>query len=116
MALAVLGQAKADDLTYLTAAYNSVEQSFELSKVQKITFENDNVVITTTEGATNLPQDQMEKIYFSATATAIQGVAADATDTAQGEAIYDLSGRRVSSAQKGIYIIKQGDKAIKVLK
>lgn len=105
MAMLAIGTtAFAEDYKYLTMAYNSVEKSIELATVQKITFENGQVVVATSEGQQTFPQSQMEKMFFSQTATSIKEVSTDADDNAD-HAIYDLTGRRVEKAKKGIYII-----------
>ncbi len=140
MALLAAGSlhATAQDYKYLTAAYNSVEQSFELATVQKITFEGDYVVVTTSEGVTNLPLSQMEKMFFSADPTAVEALASesrglklvDGVLTAKGDGllyIYDTAGRLVqmahvdgemrislSSLHRGIYIVNLGNETIKI--
>jgi len=142
MALLFAGSlsATADDYKYLTAAYNSQEKSFELATVQKITFEDGNVVITTSNGTTTLPQDEMEKMYFSATATAIKSMATESENLkmsngmlkANGKGmlhIYNSAGQLVQMANiegetnislkslsKGVYIVNLGKQTIKVNK
>lgn len=104
MAMLAIGTtAFAEDYKYLTMAYNSVEQSIELATVQKITFEGGQVVVATSEGNQTFPQSQMEKMFFSQTPTAVKSVTAEANEAEK--AIYDLTGRRVQKATKGIYII-----------
>jgi len=93
----------ADDYQYLTMCYNSVEKSISLETIQKITFENGSVVVATSNGNETFTQSQMEKMYFSAEATAVQSVKAE-TETKES-AIYDLSGRRVENPSKGLYIV-----------
>ncbi len=140
MALLTAGSlhATAQNYQYLTAAYNNVEQSFELATVQKITFEGDNVVITTSEGVTNLPLSQMEKMYFSVEATAVESLASESKGlkllngvlTAKGNGllyIYNSAGQlmqmahvdgemriSISSLRKGIYIVNLGSETIKI--
>ncbi len=140
MALLAAGNlhAMAQDYKYLTAAYNSIEQSFELATVQKITFEGDYVVVTTSEGVTNLPLNQMEKMFFSADPTAVEALASESQGlklvggvlTAKGDGllyIYDTAGRLVqmvhvdgemrislSSLHRGIYIVNLGNETIKI--
>ena len=108
MALLAVGtMAHAEDYKYLTLGYNSVEASVELATLQKITFENGNVVVTTSNGTQTFPLAQMEKMYFSANATGIQQLPSDQTinDQTSGRQYFDLSGRRISTPQKGIYIV-----------
>lgn len=104
MAMLAIGTtAFAEDYKYLTMGYNSVEKSIDLSTIQKITFENGQVVVATSNGNETFQQSEMEKMFFSSEATAIEAVAAEGQRIRQ--AVYDLSGRRVDNPQKGIYII-----------
>lgn len=130
----------AQDYKYLTAAYNSVEQSFELATVQKITFEGGNVRIATSQGTTTLPLSQMEKMFFSPTATAIQALPTEAdklrvegqTLTANGQGllcihtpngqlvhVVPVAGQtRISLAglPQGLYLVSLGRQSIKFVK
>lgn len=132
--------ASAQDYQYLTAAYNSVEQSFALSAVQKITFESDNVVITTSQGTTRLPVSQMQQMYFSATAAALNSLPTQTeglrveggTLTATGQGllrVYAGSGRlthvapvegetriSLSGLSQGVYVVSLGRQSIKFVK
>lgn len=101
--LAVSTMAFADDYQYLTMGYNSIEKSILLETIQKITFENGNVVVATSNGNETFPQSQMEKMYFSTEPTAIKSVSTEKEKT--DNTVYDLSGRRVMNPQKGIYIV-----------
>ena len=109
----VASAAWADNYSYLTVGYNSVEKSIVLETVQKITFANGQMLVTTSNGTEAFPQNQLEKMFFSTVPTAIESVQADAPRSEQTEgAIYDLSGRRVSDAalpakvlKKGLYIV-----------
>ncbi len=142
MALLTAGSlyATAQDYKYLTAAYDGVERSFKLATVQKITFEGDNVAVTTSQGTTALPLNQMEKMYFSAEATAIEAMASESKSLsvdgellcATGEGtlyVYNAGGQLVrmahvesnmllslSSLPKGVYIANLGDETIKISK
>ena len=132
----------ADDYQFLTVAHSSVEKSIELASIQKITFEvaAGNVVVTTTEGEVRFPISEMEKMYFSTTATALEALplksegltlkggqlkvkgdgllriyAANGTvqrmAQVQGEASISLE-----NLPKGIYIVNLGDQTIKIRK
>lgn len=109
----VASAAWADNYSYLTVGYNSVEKSIVLETVQKITFANGQMLVTTSNGTEAFPQSQLEKMFFSTVPTAIESVQADASCPGQAEgAVYDLSGRRVSDAafpakslKKGLYIV-----------
>ncbi len=131
---------RAEDYKYLTAAYNSIEQSFELATVQKITFENDNVVITTSQGITNLPLSTMEKMFFSDVATAIESMGTESENLKMSDGLLHASGKgllyiynsmgqltqmaqvdgemniSLSTLPKGIYIVSLNDETIKISK
>ena len=64
----------ADDLNYLTVAYNNVEQSIELSTVQKITFEEGNAVVYTTGETYTYPLSEMQKMTFTQDPNAIKSI------------------------------------------
>lgn len=133
--------ASADDYQYLTAAYAGVEQSVELATIQKITFENSNVVIYTTDGTLTFAQSDMERIFFAATPTAIDALPSesDAIRLEDGQLhvkgltgrlyIYGVNGQLQHVAQlhgdatvslaplpHGVYIVKAGSQTIKIRK
>ena len=101
--LAVGTAAFADDYKYLTMGYNSVEKSIELSTIQKITFENGKVVVATSNGNQTFALTEMEKMYFSEEATAIERISQEKEPA--DEVVYDLCGRAVTRPAKGIYIV-----------
>lgn len=129
----------ADEYNYLTVAYNSVEQSIALSTIQKITFESGNCVVSTSDGAYSYPLSQMEKMKFTADPTAIErlplqaeGLKCMGCSLTVGQKgllhIYNTNGALVrvanvaqagsvvnlSTLPKGVYIVRMGDKTIKV--
>lgn len=132
----------ADDYQYLTVAQADKEQSVELASIQKITFEvaQGNVVVTTTEGEVRFPINEMEKMYFSATATAVKALPtkSKALSFARNELtvngtgmlyVYAANGAVVRMARmegktnvnlgnlpQGTYVVKFGDQTIKVQK
>ncbi len=130
----------ADDYRYLTAVYDDVEQSFKLATVQKITFEQGNVVIATSQGTTSIPQASMQKMFFDAQPTAVEALPEASqsltlngtTLSATGQGllcVYNTAGQLVSIAQvdgqaslslaslpKGVYIISLAGETIKVSK
>lgn len=113
--LAVVATVHAEDYKYLTMGYNNVEKSISLETIQKITFVNGQVVVATSEGNESFPLAQMQKMYFSQTATGIQKIENGESGVESGQCIYDLSGRKVeynsqsairnSHLRKGVYII-----------
>ena len=132
--------AMADEYQYLTMAYNSVEQSIELATIKKITFENSQVVVTTTAGQVTFPQSEMEKMFFSTTATAIESLSTESADIKMQDGllrangtgllhIYNSAGALIHMAKvdgsanislsnlpKGVYVVSMGKQTIKVIK
>lgn len=131
--------AAADNYEYLTAAYAGIEQSVALATIQKITFEDHNVNIHTSDGLIQLPQTDMERIFFSATPTAIEALptAADGlrldgqrlvVDGLPGRLyIYGANGQLMHTANvgehatialghlaKGVYIVRAAGQTIKI--
>ena len=132
--------ASADDYQYLTISGSGSENSFSVSKIQKITFEATNMVLTMTDGSEQrLPLAGLEKMFFAATPSGIavvntaqskmqfSGGMLRAT-VAPGEAItvYSMKGEKVFSANesgsfdlsglsRGIYIVKVGNETRKVM-
>ena len=130
----------ADDLNYLTVAYNNVEQSIELSTVQKITFEEGNAVVYTTSETYTYPLSEMQKMTFTQDPTAIKSLPTESDDlkflngqlSVSGKGtlrVYNASGAliRMANIEKksnvslnglkpGLYVISMGDQTIKITK
>lgn len=132
----------ADDYHYLTVAHASVEQSIELASIQKITFDTQagHAIVTTTEGQVRFPLSEMEKMFFSATATAIKALPAKSQNLSYAKGklkvdaegmlyIYAANGQAVRMAKlqgetsisldnlpQGTYIVKIGNQTIKIQK
>lgn len=130
----------ADNFKYLTISYNGTEQNISLPIVQKITFQNGYVVVTTTEGENSYPISVMERITFTESADAIKALPEQAEDMTYENGtlaikgnglmrVYNTSGALVSIANikeganisldglpTGVYIVRMGDKAIKIKK
>ena len=131
----------ADEYNYLTISYNGSEESISLPVVQKITFEEGRVVVTTSDGSRySYPISLLEKITFTETATAIEALPEHVEDliymngtlAIKGDGflrIYNASGALVSIANvkeganvslgnlpAGVYIVRMGNKTIKVRK
>lgn len=132
--------ALADDYQYLTISGSGSENSFSVSKIQKITFEASNMVLVMTDGTEQrLPLAGLEKMFF---ATSPSGIATISTTqskmqfsdgvlratVAAGEtiAVYNMKGEKVFSAndsgsydlsnlQRGVYIVKVGSETRKVV-
>ena len=125
---------------YLTITYSGTEQNIALPIVQKITFEEGYVVVTTTEGTHSYPISILDKMTFTESATAIKALPEqeenltykDGTLAIKGDGmlrVYNTSGALVSIANvkeganisleglpSGVYVVRMGDKAIKVRK
>lgn len=130
----------ADDLNYLTVAYNNVEQSIELATVQKITFEEGNAVVYTTGETFTYPLAEMQKMMFTKDPTAIKSLPSESdnlkfskgqlTVTGKGTLrVYNAAGALIrlakiekksnvnlSGLNPGLYIISMGDQTIKINK
>lgn len=131
----------ADDYNYLTVTSTSSEQSISLPTIQKITFSEGNAVVTTTDGQTyTYPLSELQKMSFTATATAIKNLPSKAdglsykghTLSVSGTGIlhiYNAAGVLVQMAHvkdganinlgtlpKGIYVVNMGEQTIKIKK
>lgn len=100
----------ADDFNlYYDSAEEKNNKIETISNMQKIVFENGNVVIMLKDGtSTSLPTEGMTRLFFSTeTAVGIEEVE-ETTACKKGE-VYDLTGRKlnidVNELPKGIYII-----------
>ena len=131
----------ADNYNYLTVKCTGAEQSISLPTIQKITFGHGNAVVTTTDKQTfTYPLAELQKMSFTATATAIEALPTqekdlayrDGTLTVSGNGmlhIYNASGALVQMAKvekgarisldtlpRGVYIVNMGQQTIKVSK
>lgn len=132
--------AMADDYKYLTVATSNAEESIELATIQKITFEGTNVVVTTSAGQATFPQSEMQKMFFSTTATAIEAMPQQSESLKVNKGILNVKGNgmlhiygsngalqrmakvegeakiSLNNLPKGVYIISMGNQTIKVSK
>ncbi len=91
-------------------------QKIDVSKVSKITFEGDNVVITYNNGTATTTADMATVVLDFSSATGIdERVAITEKEGLEGKAVYDLNGQQVGNSAarlaKGVYIIN-GKKVI----
>ena len=140
--LMVTSNLMADEYNYLTLTYNGSEQSVSLPIVQKLTFEDGYLVVNTTEGKYYYSISALDKITFSETVDpdAIEALPEQAEDLTYKNGIlaikgdgmlrvYNASGALVSIANvkeganvslgnlpAGVYIVRMGNKVIKVRK
>ena len=143
MLLTFCGTAFADDYAYLTIAQNSGETNYEISAINKITFDETNMILNLTDGThQKLPLANLSKMFFTSDPTGISTAAAEKSnfslrdgmlyvDSEQADTItiYDMNGKaiRTVSAQeaqkgvsvsglvKGVYLVKAGSQAKKFM-
>lgn len=107
--------ASADNYNYLTVQkQDGTEQSFTAQGLT-ITFANGNMVATQDGQTTTLALSELNKMFFSQEPTGIEDVSISEPAGEASGAVYDLSGRKVTSApvssstpsllKKGIYIV-----------
>lgn len=132
----------ADDYKFLTITQNGSEQDIYLPLVQKITFENNCVVVTTSEGQHTYPISILDKMTFTTkdNPDAIKALpeeaenltCKDGTLSVKGDgllSIYNTAGALISIANvkeganinignlpTGVYVVRMGDKTIKIRK
>lgn len=131
----------ADEKKYLTVAYDNVEESLTLATVQKITFDANNTIITTTEGEKTYPLSEMKKITFTVDPTALGTMKGESQDLKMQDGklivsgkgtlhIYNANGQLIGltavdgnnqtvnlqGLQKGVYIVNMGTQTIKIQK
>lgn len=91
-------------------------QKIDVSKVSKITFEGDNVVITYNNGTATTTADMATVVLDFSSATGIEErVVLLEKEGLEGKAVYNLTGQQVGNSAarlaKGVYIIN-GKKVI----
>ena len=91
-------------------------QKIDVSKVSKITFEGDNVVITYNNGTATTTADMATVVLDFSSATGIEErVVLLGKEGLEGKAVYNLNGQQVGNSAarlaKGVYIIN-GKKVI----
>ena len=142
MLLMISSNMLAEETKALTISYSDTEQSIPLPIVQKITFENGYVVVITKEGKHSYPLSVLDKITFTTVddATAIEALPEQVEDmtyqngtlSVKGNGllrVYSANGALVSIANvseganvnlnglaAGIYVVRMGDKVIKIKK
>ena len=136
--LMISANAMADEYKYLTITYSGSESHISLPIVQRISFEDDYLKVTTSEGWEKFPISIVEKITFTESATAIEALPEQAKGLTYKDGmlaikgdgllrIFSSNGALVSIANvkeganvsldklpAGVYIVRMGDKTIKV--
>lgn len=133
--------AQSNDFNYLTVAYADTEESISLPIIQRITFEENCCVVTTTDdNIYKFPLSELSKMTFTSEPTAIEALPEKAEGlivdkntlkvTGNGfMRIYNAAGTLVQIANikdganinignlpAGLYIVNMGNKTIKVRK
>lgn len=146
LAAAVAQPVSADDYNYLTLQYEGVQQSVVLSTLKKITFSGGKMQVATANETLSYDLNTMEKMFFSATATAVTTPSASRTELAYdratqtvhvGEAgkgatlnVYFVNGSlalrapvaaegatvSLSALPKGLYVIKLNGQTLKIMR
>lgn len=138
--LAISTSAMADEYQYLTISFGNSEHNISLPIVQRISFEDNYLVVTTTEGTNRYSLTYLDKITFTESATAIEALPEQAEDLTfkdgtlaiKGDGllrVFSTNGALVSLAHvkeganisldnlpAGVYIVRMGEKTIKVKK
>lgn len=121
----------ADDYNYLTFIQDGqTTYGFDLRKVKKITFDNDQLTVKTIDGKeTDVVLSTLQRLSFTASLpVGIQRT--EASTSRQPIYIYNVSGQMIrhldgtseqgklnlSDLPQGIYIVKQGTETRKILK
>ena len=117
--------AHADDYQYLTFLNNNGTEQSVVATELVITFSNGNMIATDNSGkVTTIALSDLNKMYFSASTTAIESTEAeDETKDSEVE-VYSLTGTPVgkfenmkqakATLQKGIYVVKSSSQTIKI--
>ena len=137
--MAVGGRAVADDFKYLTVSETGGETSYEVSNVQKITFDADYMVLHMSNGTTQkMALSGLSKMFFASSPTGLGTIATEqkisfsggmlraTLNAGESISVYNMKGEKVFSAvtsgsydlsmlTKGVYIIQVGNEAKKVV-
>ena len=130
----------ADEYSYLTVSQTGTATNFEVSKIDKITFDASNMILNLTDGTKQtLPLASLSKMFFSdgdltgiaSTSTTQKLELADGTlrvSLKDGEqfTLYNIKGEEVmksttsttidmNALKKGVYIVKVGSTSKKIL-
>ena len=144
MLLTVSTTVLADNFSYLTISQSGEETSFSISEISKITFDANNMIINMTNGENaQIPLASLSKMFFSE--TGLTGITAASTNKPQislsggiihvnaptgsivtlfnmkGQAVKSITATHedtqinVNGLTKGVYIVKVGDQAKKIM-
>lgn len=104
---------RAGDGNFLTLRLqDGTEMSIPAVAGLKITFADGSFVAENRDGRQQFPLTALQSMRFTETSTGISQIGVDAKDAV----FHDLSGRRVCRPVSGLYIVKEGNVARKVLK
>lgn len=134
----------ADDYAYLNVTQtDGGENSFTVSKISKITFSPTNMIITLSDGTTSeLPLASLNKMFFTDESTGIASLTTSGSQISLNDgtlhvnaprgsvvSLYNMEGKMlrtvtaqgedtqisVSGLTKGVYIVKVGNNAKKIM-
>lgn len=132
--------ASAGTYNYLTIATTAVESSVALNQLKKITFEGNNLVVTTTDGTqSSFELATLNRLFFSDEPTAVRTVRQEGLSYRNGRivangqgvlSVYNASGAlirqqavgssrselNIATLPTGIYIVKLGSQTLKIAK
>ncbi len=112
--------AEDDYSLYILSTGTDTPATYSVAEIQKLTFNNGNVVVTKTDGTTaSFGMNAITSMYVDVSpADGIESLTETLTKSDDAE-IYDLQGRRVAASTdlpKGVYIVNQGGKNHKIIK
>ncbi|MBR1484901.1 MAG: T9SS type A sorting domain-containing protein [Prevotella sp.] len=135
--------AMADDYAYLTVNQDSGDASFAVSTISKITFDATNMIVTLSDGTTQeLPLAGLSKMFFTSEPTGIDAVSQGQSQIRLADGalhvsapkgaritLYNMEGKvlrtvtatgddtqvSVNGLPQGVYIVKVGSQAKKIM-
>ncbi len=112
--------AEDDYSLYILSTGTDTPATYSVAEIQKLTFDNGNVVVTKTDGTTaSFGMSAISSMYVDISpADGIDRLTDELTNSGDAE-VYDLQGRRVSASTelpRGVYIVSQGGKNRKIIK
>lgn len=110
LAALLCGTAHADDFYLYLVGADGAKTATAVADIDKITFPDGQVQVTTTGGATvTMDFASLASMYFNTdTAEGVTGLQPDAVDLSRAT-LFDLAGRRLSRLQPGMNIVRTAD-------
>lgn len=125
LTIATMATASAQDYNYLTVQQSDGTKTSFYAWDANITFSEGNMVVTQDGFTSKFALTSLTKMYFGYDGTlGIDDVSGQKKTAVEQDEVFDLQGRRVAAQMrvadlktrlpKGVYVIKNGDKAVKV--